>query len=222
MTELDELLDIESSERDEKWEKQFFDHLVHSNLQVLSEEAHQGPDGWPYLFVKTDEHGSEPAAKVLEWLHDKGIGMAVNPDRESPDYVFTYGMIWNFKERKEFLTPHNPQRGGQIKLDTGDKIHAGAPSEGYLPGYARNILRDFLRQQKIEAKVLVMGRLSLSQAAVPDAMADHYDLCFSLESLGNPPAAEHRGILEAISWFLPAHYSLMIASEKGLPPFHAL
>jgi hypothetical protein len=49
-----------------------------------------------------------------------------------------------------------------------------------------------------------------------------FDFCFSMESLGAPPAQEHRGILEAIAWFLPAHYSLMLVSEKDLPKFESL
>ena len=49
-----------------------------------------------------------------------------------------------------------------------------------------------------------------------------YDLAFSLESLGNPPDKEHIGILEALSWFFPTHYSLMLISQKGLPLFTEL
>ena len=47
----------------------------------------------------------------------------------------------------------------------------------------------------------------------------HFDLCFSLESLGNPPDNEHEGIAEALSWFLPTHYSIVLISEKSLPEF---
>jgi hypothetical protein len=50
----------------------------------------------------------------------------------------------------------------------------------------------------------------------------HYDLAFSLESLGNPPTKEHQGIAEAITWFLPPHYSVVLVSEKDLPEFIAL
>jgi hypothetical protein len=40
--------------------------------------------------------------------------------------------------------------------------------------------------------------------------------------LGNPPEREHEGIAEAIAWFLPNHYSVVLISEKGLPTFSAL
>ena len=46
-----------------------------------------------------------------------------------------------------------------------------------------------------------------------------YEFGISLESLGNPPETEHAGIAEAISWFLPPHYSIVLISEKGMPQF---
>ena len=40
----------------------------------------------------------------IEWLSDKGVGMVVNPTKGVPDYVFTYGMLWNYRERAQFQT----------------------------------------------------------------------------------------------------------------------
>ena len=73
----------------------------------------------------------------------------------------------------------------------------------------RKILRDFFRDQGLLAvKILMMSQ-----------DGKNFDLAISLESLGNPPEKEHQGIAEAISWFLPPHYSLLIVSEKGLPSY---
>ena len=58
-----------------------------------------------------------------------------------------------------------------------------------------------------------------SPVLVMSTDGENYDFCFSLESLGNPPEAEHSGIAEAISWFLPPHYSLLLIGEKDLPKF---
>jgi len=88
-------------------------------------------------------------------------------------------------------------------------LHAGPPSPQYLPQYVRNILKEFFRDQGVlMPKILVMS-----------ADRKHYDLAISLESLGNPPEKEHQGIAEALSWFLPPHYSIVLVSEKGLPSF---
>jgi len=210
---------------DNEAEALFLKDFPDARLKVLSETPQMGPDGWPYLLVAVDPEGAEPAAKVLHWLSDKGIGLVVNPDKQTPDYVFTYGMIWNFRERGEFLSPvvaNKPASDGQsfenilfeksVELSGGQKILAGAPSESFLPIYVREVLRAFFKDNEVgEMRVLVMG---------PNQ--EQFDFCFSMEALGSPSGQEHRGILEAISWFLPAHYSLMLVSEKDLPKFHNL
>jgi hypothetical protein len=207
---MDELLNTPIAERDEQWENKALQLIPNIFFNVLVEEPQKGPDGWPYLLVETtNDTTAEPAQKVISWLSDKGIGLVINPKKDIPDFVFTYGMLWQFYKTGHFLVENKDAHSGQIKFEEGLKVHAGAPSEDFLPTYVRNILKTFFQSQNVkQLKVLVMGQ--------PNG---HYDLCFSLESLGNPPPHEHRGVLEAISWFLPSHYSLMIVSEKGLPAF---
>jgi hypothetical protein len=156
---------------------------------------------------------------VLSWLSEKGIGLVVNPQKEAPDYVFTYGMIWNFRERGEFLSNSHVDRERvtvqKVSLSDGQKVYAGPPSDEYLPTYARHILKTFFRDNGVkDVKVLMMSQ--------SEGEPNHYDLCFSLEALGAPEQGEHKNILEAVSWFLPAHYSLMVISEQGLPGFTTL
>lgn len=211
---IEDLINTDESLRDDEWEKAFFYAFPQTKLKVLNEAPQAGPDSWPYLLVQTDENGSESAAQVLHWLSDKGIGLAVNPQKPVPDYVFTYGMIWNFRQRQQFLTPVDEARLGQVKFEKGEKVLAGGPTEDFLPPYVRAVLKEFFRQQKIDdMKIVVIGH---------GGEKKQYDLCFSLEALGTPDKTEHRGILEAISWFLPPHYSLMIISEKDMPQFQSL
>lgn len=207
-----DLAQSDFSLRDQEWEKAFLNSFSGANLSVLNDTPQVGPDGWPYLMVQTDPAGLQSAYDVLSWLSDKGIGLAVNPQKSAPDYVFSFGMIWNFRQRKEFLSSLKSLQQGQIKFEAGEKVMAGPPSEDYLPDYARVVLRAFLNENKVsEPKILVVSKDQQT-----------FDLCFSLESLGTPEASEHKGLLEALSWFLPAHYSLVIVSENGLPSFHAL
>jgi len=88
----------------------------------------------------------------------------------------------------------------------------GSPSEGYLPNGVRKILKEFLKQQGIMAPKITL----LSEDQI------NFDLCFSVESFGSPENNEHEGILQAMSWFLPAHYSLAFVSQNGLPEFEDL
>jgi hypothetical protein len=162
------------------------------------------------MFVRTSFEGSEPITRILSWLSHKGIGLVVNGHKMVPDYIFTYGMIWNFIETGMFLSPSSQIQTGEVEYSQSQNILFGPPSEQYLPHYARDMLRLFLRNQEVEEpKVLVASSSDYSKV----------DLIFSLESLGSPPQKEHSGLAQAIGWFLPPHYSIVLAEEKNLPPF---
>ncbi|OFZ15458.1 MAG: hypothetical protein A2Z20_12250 [Bdellovibrionales bacterium RBG_16_40_8] len=206
------LINTKGELRDEAWENSFLKSLPSAKLRVLDESPRTGPDGWPYLMVVLDASGDESASKVLTWLSDKGIGLVINPQKESPDFVLSYGMVCNFRERGKFLSPIINEITGQVQFSAGEKVYAGEPSEDFLPGYSRSILRTFFQGNKIEKmKVLVVS---------PDQK--HYDLCFSLEAFGLLEEKDHNRILESIAWFLPSHYSIVLISEKNLPPFYEL
>ena len=176
---------------------------------MMSPDPQAGPDHWPYLLTQTSPEATESVQKIIQWLAERGIGLVVNPMKEYPDYVFSYGMIWSFRETGFFFKPMDDVAVGQVQFSTDRLTHAGPPTEEFLPSYVRKVLRDFFRDQSIlRPKILVMSMDNVS-----------YDLAISLESLGNPPDKEHQGVAEAISWFLPPHYSLMLISENGLPKF---
>lgn len=208
MRDLTELLKTADSARDAQWEDEFLTRLTESPLTVLSPDPQTGPDQWPYLMVSTDA-GDESAQKILAWLAERGIGLAVNPTKDYPDFVLTYGMIWNFRETGRFIDRRQVPQDGAVEYDPRTLKMSGPPTEQYLPKYVRRVLKQFWNDQ---------GVLS-PRIQVLSVDGENYDFAFSLESLGNPPATEHAGIAEAISWFLPPHYSVVLVSEKGLPPF---
>lgn len=209
---LQELIKVPFNSRDTQWENHFFQQLVNSKVKVLSPDPQVGPDQWPYLMVETHEQGTESVSQIIRWLSDRGIGLAINPQKDYPDYVFSFGMLWHFKNTGLFF--RSPEDSVSATADYSQKQikHHGDASGEFVPTEVRKILRDFLRDQGVLApKILV---ISIDQK--------NYDLCFSLESLGNPPVDEHAGIAEAISWFLPPHYSIVLVSEDGLPKFFNL
>ncbi len=215
---IQEITQVPFKNRDEKWENSFFQKMIQTKFRVLSPDPQLGPDQWPYLMVEISENGTESPSQIIRWLADRGIGLVINPQKDYPDYVFTYGMIWHFKNTGYFYKSISESSGDQqpqketIEYTKSSLQHAGDASEEYLPKEVRKILKDFLRDQGVlSPKILVM---SLDRKL--------YDLSFSLESLGNPPESEHSGIAEALSWFLPPHYSIVLISEIGLPPFFNL
>lgn len=220
MTTLNELLKASEDQRNFNWDEQFFKQFCEAEVRLLSPDPQQGPDGWPYLIcetLNTKESESqiesiESVQKLFFWLATRGIGLVVNPRRNPyPDYVFSYGMIWNFRETGFFIRPDLAQKNMQTnEVDyQSKKLHAGPPTEQFLPLYVRKVLKDFFRDQMVMKPRMLMISTD----------GQNYDLCFSLESLGNPPDAEHAGIAEAIAWFLPTHYSIVLVSQQGLPEF---
>lgn len=214
---LKELLQTAEQDRDFSWDEKFFKLFSESNIRLLSKDPQQGPDGWPYLISETldtqsnnnDIEDIESVQKVLFWLAQKGIGLVVNPRRQPyPDYVFSYGMIWSFRETGYFMRPDMANTSGAVTYEN-TKIYSGSPTPEFLPLYVRKVLKDFFRDQGVYNPQIIL--LSTDNK--------NFDLCFSLESLGNPPEKEHEGIAEAISWFLPPHYSVVLISKNGLPDF---
>jgi hypothetical protein len=214
---LAEHLKTSEENRNQKWEELFFKMISESSLKIMSEDPQQGPDGWPYLMTETQftldiapDEKIDTSQKIFHWLSTRGIGLVVNPRRTPyPDFVFSYGMIWSFRETGYFIKYNDLNRSSSFELNSNTPITSGAPTSEYLPDYVKEILRNFLIDQGVfGARVLMISTDKV-----------HYDLCFSLESFGNPPEVEHAGILEAIAWFLPPHYSVALVSETGLPTF---
>lgn len=212
MTELDKLLQVPYEHRDHDWEDRFFMSITKSNVKLSAPDPQTGPDGWPYMMTETAADATEPVQKIFQWIATRGIGVVLNPTKEYPDFVFTYGMIWHFRETGYFYMRQPEVATGSVNFTAGQKLMTGEPTEKYLPGYVRKILREFFRDQGLHAvKILMVSE-----------NGKHFDLAFSTESLGSPPEKENQGIAEAISWFLPPHYSILLTSEKGLPDFISL
>ena len=215
---LSEHLLVTEDNRNQVWDENFFKMLSDSELKIMSEDPQQGPDGWPYLITETltsrdQNERVDSAQKIFHWLSTRGIGLVINPRRlPYPDYVFSYGMIWSFRETGYFMkyNTHNPS--SDFKIEPSTVIKTGPASSEFLPPYARQIVKNFLVDQGVFSPRILM-------VAVDGV---NYDLCFSLESFGNPPETEHQGILEALAWFLPPHYSLALVSDKGFPAFENL
>lgn len=199
--------------RDDRWEAEFLDGILQRKVQLEGDEAKEGPDGWPYLFVRTDAGGTEPFSEVVKWLSTRGIGLAVNAHKMLPDYIFPYGMLWNYNETGRFLLPQEAKPDGDVTYDENQKVKFGAPSDKYLPPYVRQVLRDFLLAQGFTApKILVVTSEDFK----------HVDLLLSVDSLGGLPKSQHKTLAEMMAWFLPLHYTLILGPEEGLPKFYDL
>lgn len=183
-------------QRDFSWEDEFLRLFPKTYLTLRSAQPHQGPDGMPYFLADVKVSSKEPAVKLLHWLAERGIGLVIHPEKIYPDYIFTYGMIWHFQQTQVFKVQHNNQMQ--------------SPSKTELPASVRLVLKQFFKDQGIYHPKCLMIFIPQSKTI---------EICFCVESLNNPPASEHQGILKAISWFLPPHYSLAISQKDQIMPF---
>lgn len=208
--ELEVLLQLPESKRDDKWETDFLAGIVTSKVQVAEEQAKAGPDGWPYLLLKTGAQGDQPFLQVLEWAASRGIGLALNTHKMIPDYVFTYGMLWNYAMTRQFVTTGSTPTAGTVTIAENEDMLVGAPTEQYLPMFVRKVLREFLQAQGMKSPRITV--LSTKDYRV-------VDLLFSSESLNDLKPKDFKTMSEAISWFLPLHYNIIIGSEQNLGGF---
>lgn len=200
------------AQRDTKWQEQFLQNFGSALVSVVNPQPQEGPDGWPYLLVETSAASAEKVVDIVRWVSTRGIGLCLNPQKTEPDFVFPYGVLWNFLERGEFLSAAPARPSGRFELKAGAAVRTGPVTPQILPDYARKVIKDFLAQQGIFMPSIMM--ISFDNVT--------YDVCFSMESLRNPPAHEHAGIAEALAWFLPAHYTVSLVSEKAVPGFQRL
>lgn len=213
-TTIEEILSVPVDERDEAWELSLLRLLPKAPARVLAPEPTQGPDHMPYLMVEVGQGETEDnMLNILAWLSERGIGLVLNPQKPIPDYVLSYGMIWNFRERGELLTYTGKTPSGSFDIVAGQEVLTGNPSEAYLPKYARRMMKQFLLDQGMLAPKVLMASFD---------KGENYDLCFSVESLKSPPVEEHNSIAEALAWFVPAHYSVSLVTERVLPGFQPL
>jgi hypothetical protein len=206
------LIQQPESRRDDRWEQDFLNQFANLKVQVESEDVKQGPDGWPYLFVRTHgEQTTESVTSVMSWLAGRGIGMAVNAHKMLPDYIFPYGMVWNFVETGRFLQPPPASApAGPVDYSNTKGLLMGPPSDQYLPPYVRAVIREFLQSKSFtQPKTLVISTADYAQV----------DLLLSTDSLAGLQPDKHQELAESVAWFLPMHYTLVLGQEKGFPPF---
>lgn len=207
MQKITELEKVPFEKRDGDWIHRYSQALELVPLKVLNPQPQQGPDGFVYLLVSAGE-GEDKLSDLVQWGADKGVGLVINPQKSNADLLLTYGMLWNYLVNKEFLSPLKSKSNNTLEFSANQQVLTGVPNESYWPPRARKLFKEFLLAQGIiQAKVILI---------LDDDDQTQADLCFSLESLGNPPEKEWQGILEGFSWFFPRHYSLGLISEKTL------
>ena len=215
---LAELLRVPLRDRGEQWSKAFFDNVVDANL-CGDFEPIIGPDGFPYFRFSLPEPNKPCQAwvirHVLPNLLEHGYGVAINPDKDEPDWVFSYGDIVNYAVYGAFdardgrfeVYDDNVLRG---EFAEGETIQVGAPSPQLLPPPVRANLRRFLEAHDCLPKVMLMNRKADPQTGRKGGLSLVFPIPRNIDL--ESKAAQY--ISRALPWFLPRHYSVVWMQES--------
>lgn len=198
------LCEIPREQRDAVWVERFFDALPDASMATREGQVFRGPEGFTYFDLHIPEPGKPfetfCVSQLLEHCTTGGLGIAVNPEKQPPDWVFSYGDLWGLRHAGS-LRLREPNPG---QLSQGGQVLVAAPSEQLLPTWARGVLKSFIGWLKVpEPKVLLL----VSQEARP---AETLVFNVHAEDLGQEAFANAQRML---SWFIPPHLNVAYVNK---------
>jgi hypothetical protein len=214
-----ELCAVPHEQRDEAWVAAFFAHAGQACFCCEAPQVITGPDNFPYIRLTLPEPGQAFACHVIEQMIpqsilQEGFGVAVNPDKARPDWVFSYGDLVNYHLYGAFDARDDRFDAGvpeEELLPENTRVQIGNPAPQILPPETRQVLRCFFEQAGVPAKVLLMSRN-------PDGETDRkggLSLVFPFTPDSFNTREEYSYFQQSIGWFLPRHYSVISMAEDG-------
>jgi hypothetical protein len=193
---------LAEKERNEEWSNKFYSVVSSVGFHVPMTTT-EGPDGFHYAdFILPDPSDTETPTFTIDslkaqLLNNDGYGVVVRSDKDSVDWVFSYGDIVQLYLFHTFAPIDRPVelRYGADKLEDGEELALSNPSNLYLPSQARKAMRSFLSRHGIDSP-----RVALMERKVGDAPVQ--ELAF----IGDGYSEEIRARL---AWYVPRHYSIV-------------
>ena len=210
---LRELLRVPLPDRGGQWVRALFNNVVDARLCGDFERPITGPDGFPYFRLSSSEPNEPSQAKViryiLPYLLEHGYGVALDPDKGDPDWVFSYGDIVNCAVYGAL-----DARDDQFEADDDDVLSSelakgrtgrvGTPSSQLLPPPVRTNLRRFLEAHGFSPRIMLMDRKPDPQSGRKGGLS----LVFPIPQMIEPNSEMAQYVFRAVSWFLPRHYTV--------------
>ena len=204
---VNQLLNAVPDHRDEKWKQKFLSSVVYASFACGSPQVFIGPDGFSYFGLYTPKSNQPFNAycicNLIGPLTEKGIGISINPHSAGVDWVFTAGDMLAYRLFNTFDAPggsRGTEGWHEEVLPGAEQVLIAAPSELFLPSYTRRVLRRFIEER---LGIKNPGVLLVSRASAPSQY-----LVFSIYPDQFADEAEFQSAYDALSWFLPRHYSL--------------
>jgi hypothetical protein len=218
--EVHALLATARDRRDDAWRQAFFAAIIDAPLVTPSEKSEQvvrGPDGFPYFVLSRPPVARQltplSVSQLLGHCTGSGLGIVIEPTNDSAEWVFTYGDLFSLRAYGSFEgDPIDRESDAGPKVETvkaGHEFLIGAPSEEFLPSWARRVIAQFL---KSAAKIENPGVCVMADPA----RAPSRNLVFNIHPENFPSHEDFELVMNAISWFLPAKRACVAMSRKTL------
>lgn len=209
-----DLFSIPKSQRDDKWNETFFKNVQSASFASNTPQITIGPDGFPYFVLLIPQPGKPFESFCLQnmkddFLLEKGLGVTINQDENSLEWVFSHGDIVNLHLKKEFYSKSDNsivENEEIIKKD--EQILIAQPSETYLPLQTRIIIKKHLQNIGIKKPKIMMIVRKKEGAVLQELAFNIFREDFSsIDQLNN--------ILQQISWYLPRHYIILSVPKNS-------
>lgn len=202
---LEELFRTPRDQRDAKWVADFYTAAPDASLKTVEQQLIRGPDGFPYLALYLPAPGEEFTAfcisQVMINCLEHGAGCVISPNQSAPEWVFTYGNLWSLHSYNTFDA--TPAQSGQTQsVGAGRRVLIAAPSESFLPSFARTVIKSFLTNAGVKEPGVIL--ISDASATPPESLAfSVYPEDFRSRDAFNDVMSRLK------NWFLPPHYGLV-------------
>jgi hypothetical protein len=201
---------VPGENRDDAWRRHFYGVVDEASLMSFDPQVVAGPDQFPYFQLAMPDAGAFTpfcVTHILDSVLENGFGIAVfgNSSRaEGPEWVFTYGELLSFRLFGDFdgdpaelaRTPHAAKGGSHSVL-------VAAPSESYLPTYARRALGAYAKRV-IQIEKPKIGLIDNPQSTPSRSLMLNLTLADYHGDEKKLTAALHY-----LSWFLPRTYRIV-------------
>jgi hypothetical protein len=204
-----DLFAIPAEQRDDAWRQLVLADVDKASFRCGQPQVIQGPDEFPYFALYLPEPGKAFQCYVIEhmkndFLLEHGLGVVIHPDKQQPDWVFTYGDIVNYHLNGEFYTavPEHMLAAEEV-IEQDEQVLVGQPAEEYLPAAVRKVMRQYLASENVpDPKIFLMMRHMKDGSTMQELVFN-----LSRELFASP--GEHHRVMQRLGWFLPRHYSIL-------------
>lgn len=225
---VDTLIAIPLTERDPSWGEKFCAAIVNASMTTIPQQVMQGPDTYPYFVLNLPPIAQQfhPVclASVLDVCLDHGVGIAVEPQREPPGWIFSYGDLWSFKTTSTFRVPKEvtPDPQDQVSLEgrvafvehtivENRQITVGQATEDFFPVSARRNIKRYLSSLPFYAQRPVRSLVLRDPHFGPQL-----SLAFNFFPDDFTNLEQFKFFGQMFRWFFPSHYDVTVV-EKNSP-----